>query len=80
MKLSELNLIQGHLQKLGLPYDLKKYFKKKQLKRIIEYMKIDKKNFGNKINLILVKKIGNTPSITSFKASEIKNFLIKKLN
>ena len=40
-------------------------------------MNKDKKNIDEKINLILLKKIGKTtrPKEISFKSSEIKNFL-----
>ena len=80
MSLNELKLIQNHIQKLKLPHDIKKYFKKNQIKKIIEFMKSDKKNISNKINLILIKKIGKKPAVLGFKANEIKDFLIKKFN
>ena len=42
-------------------------------------MKKDKKNLDEKINLILLKKIGRTINPTSFNmsAQELKKFLIK---
>ena len=41
----------------------------------------DKKNFNNKINLILLKKIGQTvkPGNSLIKTNEIKKFLNSKL-
>ena len=52
-------------------------FKKKEINKIISFMKKDKKNLNEKINLILIKKIGKTTQPNSFavNSSEIKKFL-----
>ena len=57
--------------------NIKKFFKKKELNKIINFMKKDKKNINSKINLILLKKIGRTtkPKQIALKDSEIKKFL-----
>ena len=54
-----------------------KIFKKSEVKKIIYFMKKDKKNVNQKINLILLNKIGKTtqPKKISLKSSEIKKFL-----
>ena len=54
-----------------------KIFKKSEIKKIIYFMKKDKKNVNQKINLILLNKIGKTtqPKKISLKSSEIKKFL-----
>ena len=46
---------------------------------MISFMLIDKKNYDNKINLILLKKIGETTRPGDFRMSEktIKNMLKK---
>ena len=56
---------------------IKKFFKKKDINKIISFMKKDKKNLNEKINLILIKKIGKTTHPNSFavNSSEIKKFL-----
>jgi len=56
---------------------IKKFFKKKEINKIISFMKKDKKNLNEKINLILIKKIGRTTQPNSFvvNSSEIKKFL-----
>ena len=56
---------------------IKKFFKKKEINKIISFMKKDKKNLNEKINLILIKKIGKTTQPNSFavNSSEIKKFL-----
>ena len=56
---------------------ISKIFKKKELNKIIYFMKKDKKNIDKKINLILLNKIGKTtkPKKISLTSSEIKKFL-----
>ena len=57
--------------------NIKKIFKKGEIKRIIHFMKKDKKNTDNKINLILLKKLGKTtkPKKIALNSNEIKKFL-----
>tara|TARA_Y100000590_G_scaffold165810_1_gene189850 strand:+ start:494 stop:1606 length:1113 start_codon:yes stop_codon:yes gene_type:complete len=73
----ELFLIKKHYLKLKLPMNIKKIFKKGEIKRIIHFMKKDKKNTDNKINLILLKKLGKTtkPKKIALNSNEIKKFL-----
>ena len=76
---SELQLIEKHYLNLNLPMKLHKKFKKSEITKIVYYMKKDKKNINEKINLILLKKIGKTTKPNSFKikSNEVKTFLIK---
>ena len=74
----EYNLIKNHTHNSNLPYNLKKYFSKNDLKKILTFMSNDKKNNSKKISLILLKKIGN-PIIRDFDQSVLKRFLIKEL-
>ena len=57
--------------------NIKKIFKKNEINKIVNFMKKDKKNVDEKINLILLKKIGKTsnPKKVSLKDYEIKKFL-----
>jgi len=73
----ELLSIKKHYLSLNLPMKIKKFFKKKEINKIIYFMKKDKKNLNEKINLILIKKIGKTTQPNSFavNSSEIKKFL-----
>ena len=59
---------------------IKKFFKKKEIDKIIYFIKKDKKNLNEKINLILIKKIGKVTKPNSFaiKSSELKEFMIKQ--
>ena len=53
----------------NLYFDLKKKFKRKEYKKIIGHMLNDKKNNDNKINLILLKQIGQTTLPNAYKIS-----------
>jgi 3-dehydroquinate synthase len=60
----------------NLKYDIKKFFKKKKYYKIIEHMTKDKKNNDKKINLILLKKIGQPTLPNSYK---ISTYELKKI-
>ena len=77
LSLKDLTLIKKHYLSLNLPMKINKFFKKKEINKIISFMKKDKKNLNEKINLILIKKIGKTTQPNSFavNSSEIKKFL-----
>ena len=64
-----------HMQKFNLPFDVKKYFSKKDINKIVYFMTKDKKNFSNKINLILLKKIGFTIINNQYDILNIKKFI-----
>ena len=76
---NDLNLIKRHYISLNLPNKLSKFFKKKEINKIVYFMQSDKKNFNEKINLILLKKIGKTtkPNTFSIDRIKLKNFLLK---
>jgi len=73
----DLLLIKEHYTSLKLPMNINKIFKKKELNKIIYFMKKDKKNVSEKINLILLDRIGKTtkPRRFALNGSEIKKFL-----
>ncbi len=77
LSMRELLLVKKHYHNLNLLVNIKKIFKKKEINKIIYFMKKDKKNFSEKINLILLKKIGKTtkPKEIFLKDVEIKKFL-----
>ena len=82
LPINDLNLIKQHYLKLNLPMNIKTKFIKKEVNKILNFMRKDKKNMDNKINLILLKKIGKTNEINSFKVAnrEMKNFLLESFN
>ena len=74
LKKNDFGQIAEHLRKLN--YDnLNKYFKLKDISKIIFYMKQDKKNKDDKINLILLKGIGKPILNKSFRENNIRSFL-----
>ena len=79
ISLSEFNLIIGHLKKAKLSYNVSKYFSKINTKKNISYMRNDKKNNSEKINLILLKKIGFIELNKKFSKEKIRLFLNNKL-
>ena len=78
LSLKDLMLIKNHYLSLNLTTNVKNFFKKKEINKIIYFMKKDKKNLNEKINLILIKKIGKTTKPNSFavNSDELKKFLI----
>ena len=72
LKKSEYQLILKHIDNSILPSSINKFFKIKDVSKILSYMAKDKKNNSTKINLILLKKIG-TPTYN-------KVYTIKKIN
>ena len=73
----EFLLIKKHYRDMRLPSEINKFFFKKEINKIIYFMKKDKKNVDKKINLILLRKIGKTtkPKEISLGSNEIKKFL-----
>ncbi len=80
LPLREFNIIENHIKNFGLPNDIKKYFFLKDLKKIISFMINDKKNNTNKINLILLKKIGIPLINKKFSKEKLTIFLNKELS
>jgi len=78
LSFKELLSIKKHYISLKLPMNINKIFKKKELNKIVHFMKKDKKNIDDKINFILLRKIGKTAKLKRFalNGSEIKKFLI----
>ena len=70
----EVLLIKEHYLNLNLPINIRKFFKKNEINKIVYFMKKDKKNFDEKINLILISRIGKTFSI-KLNSNYINNFL-----
>ena len=75
----EFNLIKDHLIKFNLIKNLKNYFNLDELQNIISFMKKDKKNTTTKINLILLKKIGNVKLNLNYNDKELTSFVKKEL-
>jgi len=79
LNIKEFNLIENHLNKLSLPRNINKLFSIKNLNKILSFMKKDKKNSTNKINLVLLRKIGSPTYKLQFDEKKIHFFLRKEL-
>ena len=79
LKNKDYFLIINHIKKANLPHDLKSYFSLRDLDKIILFMQKDKKNYLNKINLILLKKIGYPLASKNYDKKNLKLFLKKEL-
>ncbi len=79
LNIKEFKLIENHLNKLNLPTDINKFFSKNKVNKILSFMKKDKKNDTKKINLVLLKKIGNPTYKLHFQEKKINYFLKKEL-
>tara|TARA_B110000285_G_scaffold99726_1_gene113606 strand:+ start:300 stop:1409 length:1110 start_codon:yes stop_codon:yes gene_type:complete len=77
--LNTLNQLKQIYNSNNLKYDVKKYFKKNEYNKIADYMSADKKNNDRKINLILLKKIGQTtqPNMYKISSTELKKVFNK---
>ena len=74
IKIFFINNIEQNFANFDLSNKLKRIVKRNNLSRIINYMKSDKKNYNNKINLILLNKIGSAKINNTYKTNEIESF------
>ena len=70
----DYNLILNHVNKLNLSISVNKFFTKKNLNKILFFMAKDKKNKSQKINLVLLKKIGSPQINNEYSKERIKKF------
>ena len=76
LRQSEYNSIINHISNANLPLNMNKFFKIKDLSKILSFMLKDKKNNSNQINLVLLKKIG-TPLINREYSKNILSKFLK---
>ena len=72
--LNTVNQLKEIYNSNNLKYNIKKFFKRSEYNNITKHMKADKKNNDKKINLILLKKIGQTtqPNMCKISIVELK--------
>ena len=80
LKKKEYESVKNHIIDASLPRSIKKFFKKKDINRIINFMLKDKKNYSNKINLVLLNKIGKPIINREYSKKRINLFFKKELN
>ena len=79
IKKNEFKSIKNHIIKAKLPVSINKFFKLKDLSKIISFMTKDKKNNSSKISLVLLKKIGFPIFNKQYTKKELSVFLKKHL-
>jgi 3-dehydroquinate synthase len=77
LKKNEYYSINSHISRSRLPSTINKLFKVKDLNKILSFMLKDKKNNSDKINLVLLKKIG-TPIINKEYSKKSLGLFLKK--
>ena len=80
LKKYEYNSIINHILKLNLPSNLNKFFKIKDLNKILTFMLKDKKNNSKKISLVLLKKIGLPVINKEYSKKRLGKFLKSELS
>jgi len=80
IKKKEYDLIINHIKETKISSNIKKYFSMKDLNRILFFMTKDKKNSSEKINLILLKRIGSKVFSKQFDLNNLRLFIKKELS
>ena len=73
-------LINNHIKKIEIKNKYKDLFNKMKITSILNFMKSDKKNKSDSINLILIRNFGRLNLNYQAKSGELKKFLLKELN
>ena len=79
IKNESYTFIKNHLDQIPLKKSFKKLFNKKDVNKIISFMKSDKKNISKKINIILIQDFGKIKLNYQFNQNVLKKFLISEL-
>ena len=80
LNINEHQRIKHLYRRLNINYQIKNIFKKRDINKIFNYMKHDKKIYGSKINLILLNKIGKAKIVPSDLNKNIKPILVEQFN
>ena len=79
LKQKDFNEILSHLRNSKLSFNIKNFFSNKNINRILSFMTKDKKNSSDRINLILLKRIGAPIIDKTFDKNHLGSFLKKEL-
>ena len=80
LKKNEHRSILNHIDGANLPSKINKYFKIKDLNKIISFMSKDKKNNSDKISLVLLRKIGSPIINRAYSKKSLILFLKNELS
>ncbi len=73
----KFKIINNHIKKIKILNKLEKLFEKRHVNKIINFMKSDKKNSSEKINLILIKDFGKIETNFQISPSKLKKNLFE---
>ena len=73
-------LINNHIKKIEIKNKYQDLFNKRKIISILNFMKSDKKNKSDTINLILIRNFGKLNLNYQAKSVELNKFLLKELN
>ena len=76
----EHNSVINHISNSNLPSSINKFFKVKDINKILSFMLKDKKNSSNKISLVLLKKIGSPLINKEYSVRSLSLFLKNELS
>ena len=76
----KLNIIMNHINRIGMKVKINNFFKKKDSDKILNFMKSDKKNNSEKINLILIKNFGKIKIDFQINPLILKKYILNSLN
>ena len=76
---TDYEMINRHLSKYNLPCKLNKFFSRIHVNKIVTFMQKDKKNYSSKINLVLLKKIGEPCFTLNFDNKKLLKFIRDEL-
>ena len=76
---NEFSSIINHINRLEHNFNIKNYFSLNHLNKILTFMSKDKKNSSEKINLVLLKKIGHPIINRVYNKKKLRSFLKKEL-
>jgi len=76
----KFNIILNHINRIGMKPKIEKLFKKTHVSKLMNYMRSDKKNYSNNINLILVKDFGKIVIDFQINPANLKKYLSNILN
>ena len=79
IKKNEHDSIVNHMHDAKLPSNINKFFRKKDLNKILSFMSKDKKNKTHRISLVLLKKIGSPIINKEYKKKSLGLFLKSQL-
>jgi len=79
LKRNDYESIINHILKANLPSEIKRFFRTKDSNKILSFMLKDKKNTSNKINLILLRKIGSPIINREYKKTILETFIKNEL-